>query len=288
MTTIIEVNNLEFTYPGATKPAVSGITFDITKGEIFGFLGPSGAGKSTTQKILIGLLKDYKGTASFKGTEIGDLNQEYYEDIGISFELPNHFTKLTALENLSYFASLYEKTNSKDDLLALLDLVGLKDSADTIVGTFSKGMKNRLNVARSLIHDPDMLFLDEPTAGLDPVNAKKIMDIIASKRDEGKTIFLCTHDMVVADTLCDRVAFIVDGTISIIEPPKALKLKYGKKSVLVEYGNGTLQSKEFEMANLAENMEFLDLLRQDDIQTIHSQEASLATVFIEVTGRELQ
>lgn len=284
---MIQVTELSFAYPGTDKPAISDINFSIAKGEIFGFLGPSGAGKSTTQKILIGLLKDYKGGVKFDNTEVSELDNSYYENIGISFELPNHFTKLTALENLQYFASLYEKKNSKEDLLSLLELVGLNEDADTLVGNFSKGMKNRLNFARSLIHDPEVLFLDEPTAGLDPVNAKKIMDIIASKKTEGKTIFLCTHDMVVADTLCDRVAFIVDGKISIIEPPKTLKLKHGKKSVVVEFGNGQMESKEFAMENLAENKDFLELLKRDDLQTIHSQEATLASVFIEVTGRSL-
>ncbi|MHA2502046.1 MAG: ABC transporter ATP-binding protein [Candidatus Kariarchaeaceae archaeon] len=284
---MIEVKHLHYTYPGASVEAISDINFTIKKGEIFGFLGPSGAGKSTTQKILIGLLKDFKGSVSVNDIDLSSVDDDYYEKIGVSFELPNHYIKLTAIENLQYFASLYENAMSKEDLMNLLEEVGLHEDADQAVSTYSKGMKNRLNFARSLLHRPEILFLDEPTAGLDPVNAERIKSIIDRKRREGVTIFLTTHDMHVADELCDRVAFIVDGKISITDEPKSLKLAHGKKSVKVEFGNSTTETKEFDLDTIGGNQEFMELLKSETVQTIHSQEATLAKVFIEVTGRSL-
>jgi fluoroquinolone transport system ATP-binding protein len=150
---------------------------------------------------------------------------EYYENLGVSFEVPNHYLKLTALENLTYFGSLFNRQIR--DLEELLGLVGLLDDGDMIVSQFSKGMKNRVNVARSLLHNPDLLFLDEPTAGLDPVNGCRIKDLIHTQRKTGKTIFLATHDMSVANELCDRLVFIVDGQISLIDSPRQLGLSYG-------------------------------------------------------------
>jgi fluoroquinolone transport system ATP-binding protein len=149
-------------------------------------------------------------------------------------------------------------------------------------------MKNRLSVARALLHQPALLFLDEPTAGLDPVNARKIRDLILAQKRAGKTIFLTTHDMVVAESLCDRVAFIVDGQIKLIGRPQELKLRYGKAAVRVEYGNGSGPAyADFPLADLGNNGSFIELLRGQAVQTIHTQEASLDDIFVEVTGREL-
>ncbi|NDJ60882.1 MAG: ABC transporter ATP-binding protein [Chloroflexi bacterium] len=284
---MIEVNNLSFTYPGGKKQAIRNLNFDIQHGEIFGFLGPSGAGKSTTQKILFGLLKGYEGRINIFGKELTDWGQEYFERIGVSFELPNHYLKLTALENLNYFRSLYSRqTNDPNDLLAL---VGLEEDANTLVGQFSKGMKMRLNFVRSLLHQPDLLFLDEPTTGLDPVNARNIKEIIMDRKQQGTTVFLTTHDMTVADELCDRVAFIVDGEIKVIDAPKALKLQYGERKVRVEYGlNSHMDECDFELDGLGHNEEFLRLIREQRIETIHTKESTLESIFIELTGRELE
>ncbi|WP_083753011.1 ABC transporter ATP-binding protein [Actinosynnema sp. ALI-1.44] len=232
---VIEVDNLTFTYPGSTEPAVRGMDFTVGKGEIFGFLGPSGAGKSTTQKILIGLLTGHGGAVSVWGKDPADWGQDYYQRVGVSFELPNHYQKLTALENLRFFASLYNKSTL--DPIELLDSVGLAEDANTRVGKFSKGMQMRLVFVRALLHDPDLLFLDEPTSGLDPVNARKVKDIVLREKARGKTIFLTTHDMATADQLCDRVAFVVDGRIVVLDSPRELKVarsglkeKYRQKS----------------------------------------------------------
>ncbi|MDD5420273.1 MAG: ABC transporter ATP-binding protein, partial [Methanomicrobiaceae archaeon] len=200
---MIRVSGLSFTYPGSPAPAIDGITFSVPKGEIFGFLGPNGSGKSTTQKIIIGLLKGYRGEVAVLGRDLAEWGPEYYERIGVCFELPNHYPKLTALENLHLFASFYEKET--EDPLELLRLVGLEDDAGKRVESFSKGMRMKLNLARSLLHDPEILFLDEPTSGLDPSSARAVKDIILEKKRKGNTIFLTTHNMEVADELCDTV-----------------------------------------------------------------------------------
>jgi fluoroquinolone transport system ATP-binding protein len=284
---MIAVENLSFTYAGATTPALKSLSFDIGRGEVFGFLGPSGAGKSTTQKILIGLLKDYRGRVSVFGKDLKKWGADYYERIGVSFELPNHYLKLTAAENLSYFAALYgNRTRAPHELLAR---VGLGEDGDQPVSQFSKGMKNRLNVARALLHDPELLFMDEPTTGLDPVNARLIKELIREQQQAGKTIFLTTHNMTVAGELCDRVAFIVDGGVRLIDAPHALKLRYGRRLVRVEYDNGgRTEKRDFPLETLGNDPGFIELLRGGGVQTIHTLEATLEDIFIEVTGRRLE
>lgn len=283
---MLQIEHLTFRYATASAPAVTDLNFSVIEGEIFGCLGPSGAGKSTMQKILIGLLKGYQGHVTAFGRDLASWGQAYYERIGVSFELPNHFLKLTARENLDYFRSLYHcPTHEAIDALAL---VGLANDADTPVGQFSKGMKLRLNLARALLHRPALLFLDEPTSGLDPVTARTIKDLIAAERARGTTIFLTTHNMTIAEELCDRVALLVDGQIRLIDAPKALKLRYGAPTVRVEYiSAGQPASVEFPLGGLGENPAFLDALHAGELQTIHTQEATLEQVFIAATGRTL-
>ncbi len=283
---MIEVKELTYTYFGADKAAIRGLDFQIAPGEIFGFLGPSGSGKTTTQKILNGLLKGYAGTATVMGKPVAEWGSDYYEKIGVSFELPNHYQKLSGLENLKYFSALYAGETQAPE--ALLAMVGLEADGEMLVSQYSKGMKNRLSVARALLHKPQLIFMDEPTAGLDPVNARRIKALIRQQRDAGATIFLTTHDMHVADELCDRVAFIVEGEIMQIDSPRTLKLQHGKPLVKVEYGlNGRLSQAEFELSGLGENGRFQEILSSNELQTIHSQEASLEDIFVKVTGREL-
>jgi fluoroquinolone transport system ATP-binding protein len=284
---IIQANSLTFTYAKASQPAIQEIDFSIKTGEIFGLLGPSGAGKSTTQKILIGLLKGYKGIVKVFGKDLTDWKSDLYERIGVSFELPNHFLKLTAMENLTYFSALYKQ--KKSDPQNLLDMVGLGEDGNIPVGQFSKGMKHRLNFARAFVNDPDLLFLDEPTAGLDPGNARRIKDLIQAGKEAGKTIFLTTHNMSVADELCNRVGFIVDGKISLIDTPRSLKIRFGQPTVRVEFvDQGKVANQDFKLNGLGDDLEFIRLLKNGGVQTIHTQEASLDEIFIEITGRRLQ
>ncbi|MEA3458545.1 MAG: ABC transporter ATP-binding protein [Candidatus Thermoplasmatota archaeon] len=278
---------MEFTYPKSNKKAVSDVSFWIKKGEIFGFLGPNGAGKTTTQKIIIGLLKTYQGNIEVLGKNLQSWKTDLYNRIGVGFELPNHYQKLTALENLELFASFYRgKTTSPMDLLKMVEL---EKDADQRVSTFSKGMKSKLNFARSLLNDPEVWFLDEPTTGLDPVSSRLIKDIIKQKRKEGKAIFLTTHNMNDADELCDRVGFIVEGKLMLVESPRALKLRHGKKIVKIEYlKDDQLVRKEFNLQDLADNKDFFDILQTGTVQTIHSAEATLDDIFIKATGRKIR
>lgn len=283
---MIEVRQLNFTYQGAATPAVRGVDFSVADGEVFGLLGPSGAGKSTTQKILIKLLQGWQGQVRVFGRDLTTWGHDYYERVGVSFELPNHYKKLTALENLRLFQALYRSPT--DDPHELLALVGLEEAANMRVGDFSKGMQMRLNLVRALLHRPALLFLDEPTSGLDPVNARKVKQLVLALKQRGATILLTTHDMYVADELCDHVALIVDGAIKVIDSPRALKLAYGRRTVQVESAclDG-MHSAQFALENLGDNREFLTLLRDQNVETIHSQEATLEDVFVQVTGRSL-
>jgi fluoroquinolone transport system ATP-binding protein len=284
---MIQVEDLSFTYDRAEKPAVRGLGFGIERGEIFGFLGPNGAGKSTTQRILIRLLRDYTGGVSVLGRDLRTWRSDFFERVGVSFEFPNHYQKLTALENLRYFSALYQgETRPPEELLESVDLGA---DGGTLVSQYSKGMKNRLSIARALVNNPELIFMDEPTAGLDPLSARRIKELIKSQQTAGKTIFLTTHDMTVADELCDRVAFIVDGEIRLIDAPRELKLRYGEPRVRVEYSeSGETRYREFPLGGLADQDGFLDVLRSHEIQTIHTLEATLEEIFIRVTGRELR
>ena len=167
---MIEVNELDFSYSKRRK-FIEAMSFNVGSGEIFGFLGPSGAGKSTVQKILTGILKHYEGSAKVLGTEIKHGRRDFYQRIGVDFEFPNLYGKFTALENLRFFSELYNQPCY--DPIELLERVGLKNDADKKVSGFSKGMKMRLSFIRAIQHKPDLIFLDEPTAGLDPSNSRR-------------------------------------------------------------------------------------------------------------------
>lgn len=283
---MIQVEGLSYRYPGGKRAAVRDLTFTVEPGEIFGLLGPSGAGKSTTQNILIGLLDGWSGTVAVLGRPLPEWGRDYYRRIGGSFEFPNHYPRLTARENLELFRMLNEGRAQSAE--SVLELVGPEDAIDTRVSEFSKGMKNRLTFARSLLHRPELWFLDEPTAGLDPVNARAIMDIVEHRRQDRVTTFLTTHDMEVANRLCDRVGFLVDGRLEVLDHPSTLRHRYGRREVVVSWsGPDAPGSETFPLDGLAEEPAFLEALRRHDITSIHSQESTLADVFIQVTGQEL-
>jgi len=284
---MIQVKDLVYTYPGSNSPVLKKISFDIQQGEIFGFLGPSGAGKSTTQKVLNGLLKGYQGSVEVNGTNLARMDRSFYEKIGVAFEFPNLYQKLTALENLQLFASFFKSPTREPE--ELLKMVNLQGDRDTRVSAFSKGMKMRLNFVRALLNRPEILFLDEPTAGLDPGNARIMKDIILGLQKEGVTIFLTTHHMDDAGELCKRLAFMVKGTLPVIDSTRDLKLKHGKKTLRVEYWeNGNPLTKEFPLQGLSDNHIFQEILKSREILTIHTLEASLEDIFIKVTGQQLK
>ena len=292
---MIEVSDLSFAYPSSAEDTLRNLNFEITSGEIFGFLGPSGSGKSTTQRLLIGLLKGYRGGVSVLNKDLHSWGQSYYNNIGVGFELPNHFAKLSGEENLKLFASFYgnpDQDNKQENrgIAELLSLVELTDAASKPVAQYSKGMKMRLNFARALLNDPQILFLDEPTAGLDPVTARRMKNIILDLKAEGKTIFLTTHNMHDADELCDRVAFIVEGQIKLIGAPRDLRLQHGQQQVNVRYStaeDNVIHEDQFALNSLGSNPDFLILINTMQVESIHSQEATLEDVFISTTGRQL-
>lgn len=282
---MFSVKDLYYRYPKQDKDVINGISFDIKEGEIFGFLGPSGAGKSTTQKIMIKILEDFRGTISYNGKSITEFKDDFYEDIGVSFEMPIHFSKMTALENVQFFMKLYKRNA---DIETLMKRVGLWEDKDKMVGEFSKGMKIRLNIVRALLNEPTMLFLDEPTNGLDPTNAKILKDMIREFKQQGGTVFITSHIMADIDQLCDRVAFIVHGEIKEIDSPRNLKIKYGKRSMTLEYKeNNHTVTKEYPLDGIGQNKEFLELLQTKDIETLHTGETTLEDIFIKVTGVKL-
>jgi fluoroquinolone transport system ATP-binding protein len=279
---VIRVEDLRVRYPGSSRDAVDGIAFEVRAGEVFGFLGPNGAGKSTTQRVLTGQLAGYGGRAEVLGRSVAEWRSDLYERIGVGFELPAYFPKLTARENLAAFAGLYRRETL--DPMAALDLVGLGDVADQRPTTFSKGMKMRLNLARALLHRPDVLFLDEPTAGLDPNHAAQVHEVVRVRAAAGNTVFLTTHDMDTVEQLCDRVAFLLDGRIRAIDTPRALRLAHGQPRVRVESRcDGKLRTSEFPLT-VPTDPALLALLRDEAVETIHTREATLRDVFIAVTG----
>ena len=281
---MIKVTNLSYKYPKSTQVVLKNLSFEIARGEIFGFLGPSGAGKSTTQKVLYKILNDYSGEIAIENKSLKDWGTEYLEKIGVGFELPNHYLKLTAKENLELFASFYPPARIQD-LDKLLDIFGLEAERIKRVEEFSKGMKMRLNFIRAIMHDPDILFLDEPTAGLDPANAQKIKRHIRKLKDDGKTIFVTTHDMTTADELCDRVSFIAAGEIRLTEKPSVLKTEFGKHTVKVDLQDG--ETGEFPVHGLGSNPRFLEFISRGEIVRINTQEATLEEVFMKATGTGL-
>ena len=281
---MIRVKDLSFSYPKGGGFALQNLNFSIDNAEIFGFLGPSGSGKSTTQKILYKILTGYKGEVLINDRPLGDLGKEYYTKIGVGFELPNHYLKLSARENLELFGSFYPK-EKRQNLEELFAAVGLEEHIDKLVEDYSKGMKMRLNFIRAIMHDPEIIFFDEPTSGLDPINAHKIKALIKGLRDKGKTIFITTHDMATADELCNRVSFIVDGKIQLTEKPSVLKRAHGKKRVRVTMSD--FKETEFPVKGIGQNQAFLDLIKQEDLMKIETLEATLEEVFIRVTGKDL-
>lgn len=281
---MIEVNNVSFSY--TDRPFIENINFNVNKGEIFGFLGPSGAGKSTIQKILIGMLDNYEGSVKIFGKEVKKHDNSFYEKIGIDFEFPSLYEKLTARENMNFFASLYK--NHEANIDALLDNVGLGNDADKKVSDYSKGMKSRLNFIKSLVHSPEILFLDEPTSGLDPSNSRVMKDMILEQQKKGTTIIITTHNMQDAAELCSRVAFIVDGAVKAVDTPHNLIMKRGAHRLKYSYlNNGKEVSAECDLDRSGEDENLKKLLAEGRLSTIHSCEPDLGDIFMEITGRVL-
>ena len=281
---MISVNELSFSY--TKKPFLENINFEVGRGEIFGFLGPSGAGKSTLQKILTGLLTTYKGSAIVNGTEAKRHTNHFYENIGVDFEFPSLYEKLTARQNLKFFGSLYSK--ELRTIPELFEMVHLENDADKKVSDYSKGMKARLNFIKALLHNPDILFLDEPTSGLDPSNSYDMKKIIKEEREKGKTVILTTHNMLDATELCDRVAFIVDGKIKALDSPHHLIMSKGAAKIKYTYMEKVEKTGECLLSETGTDATLNKLILENKLVSIHSTEPNLNDIFMDITGRKLQ
>ncbi|MCY3990214.1 MAG: ABC transporter ATP-binding protein [Caldilineaceae bacterium] len=282
----ISVKDLTFSYGDIL--AVDDISFDVAEGEVIGFLGPNGAGKSTVVKMLTGQLTPQNGSATLLGMDIVKDRKQVQQEIGISFEFTNLYEQMSAVENLDLFAKLYKVPDF--DAVDLLQKVGLGGRDKEHVANYSKGMKQRLMMARALVSDPKMLFLDEPTDGLDPVSTETIHTLIRAATQTGTTVFLTTHDMVEADKLSDRVAFLNQGKIVALDTPARLKQRFGMRAlkVEVELPNGDIEVREVTLDEDQTPQTVFDLFKNERILTVHSEEATLEDIFFDITGRGLQ
>jgi ABC-2 type transport system ATP-binding protein len=281
----IVVKNLSYRY--GKLLAVDHINFEVGAREILGFLGPNGAGKTTTVKMLTGQLRPQEGQAILMGYNVVKETEKVQSQIGVCFEQTNLYEQMTAIDNLVLFAEFFGVKNF--DANALLKRVGLSGREKDKVANYSKGMKQRLMVARSLVNSPQIIFLDEPTAGLDPVSSETIGNIILEEQKRGATIFLTTHDMWEADKLCNRVAFMNEGKIAVLDTPHSLKQKYGKRSLIAEVAmaGNKFEKREIHMDSADTPHAVEELFKREKVVTLHSEEATLEDIFIKVTGRRL-
>lgn len=282
MQPIIEVDQLLKAF--GNKSALQHIQFNVHQGEIFGFLGPSGSGKTTTVKILTSQLLPTSGTVKVFGQPINKMNDASHKRrIGILTDNSALYERLTIQDNLELFCRLYDVESKR--IAEVLEEVNLANDRQTMVKKLSKGMKQRVMLARAILHKPDLLFLDEPTSALDPVNTLHIHEGLRKLNREGTTIFLTTHNMMEAEGLCDRVAFIHDGVIKAIDTPQQLRLAHTDQSMTVLVkgeGKRVLQQNEESAQRIGQWM------LEGRLLSIHSNEPTLGDIFVKMTGRELQ
>ena len=280
-TSVIEVRDLVKQFKNQT--ALNHLDFSVESGEIFGFLGPSGAGKTTTIKILTGQLLASSGETKLLGIATDALTQDIYQEVGIVTDNSGLYENVSVYRHMKFFADLLKVDKKRIDFL--LERVGLAQDKKKLARRLSKGMRQRLVLARALLHSPKVLFLDEPTCGLDPASAQAIHKLLKEVQAEGTTIFLTTHNMEEATKLCDRVALLNDGKIVSLDTPRNTCLNF-KRERKLEVG---LKDKSQVVINQdpAGIAQLNEWLSQDLVETIHSNEPTLEEVFIAKTGREL-
>lgn len=258
---MIQAQNVTKTLNGRT--ILNGVSFEVEEGEIFGFLGPNGAGKTTTLKILLGLLKPTSGQALVLGKPLGD-NDDLRRRVGVLLENDGLYERLSAYENLKYYAQIYSISDSREKITKLLDFVGLSDRTDSRVGDFSKGMKRRLALARSIIHDPDVLFYDEPTSGLDPEAQKMVRDLILYlARERGRTIFLNSHDLDEVQRVCSKIAILQSGEIKAYDIIENLRRKFSTQAVEITLTNEKEAEKALDLLN---SLDYVSECERNDVR----------------------
>jgi ABC-2 type transport system ATP-binding protein len=289
---MIEICNLTKIYEGKgadkVKKAVDGISFSVNPGEVFGFLGPNGAGKTTTIRMMIGLLKPTEGDIRIDGINVVRHPKQAHAKIGVVFELPNLYGRSTIEANLNFFGNLNGVPRNRID--ELMDSLELNDRRHTKVDTLSKGWKQRVLIARALLHRPKVLFLDEPTSGLDPNTTRLIRSYIKGLKQQGTTIILTTHDMLEADELSDQAGIMHNGKLVAMDSPVQLKARFGGGSeMIVEYlQDGRVTKKSIPMIYKEQAAELLhEKILSGEIVSIHTKEATLSDVFARLTGSEL-
>ena len=280
----VQVVSIGFSY-GDIR-AVDDVSFSIAHGEVLGFLGPNGAGKSTTIKMVTGQLRPESGAIEILGMNMSAQREDIQQRLGVCFEEKNLYLSMTGRENLVFFAKLFGVSDFQPE--PMMEQVGLSSRIDDRVSEYSKGMRQRLMMARALVNTPDVLLLDEPTDGLDPVAASAIRDLIRREADRGAAVLLTTHDMHEADELSDRVAFINQGSILTIDTPDNLKLEHGQRSVRVRrrQGSGT-EEQVIALDGAGAADEIRDAVSAEGLMTIHTEEATLEDIFVEFAGRSL-
>jgi len=278
---IIEVKSLAKFFGNQT--ALADVNFHVKKGETFGLLGPSGSGKTTTIKILTGQVAPTSGEAYVFNLPTSALNRgKYRKRFGVLTDNSGLYNRLSVEDNLKLYCQLYDLPLKR--IQEVLEMVNLADERNKLVAKLSKGMIQRVTLARTFLHEPELLFLDEPTSALDPANSKHIYNGLESLKEKGTTIFLTTHDMGEAELLCDRVAFLHKGEIQLLDQPKALRQQFSDSSVSVELKDG----REVMLKGGPESAkEVYNYMVANEVVSIHSNEPTLGDIFVEVTGREL-
>lgn len=281
MESIIEVENLQKSYKN--KQALKNVSFRVRRGEIFGFLGPSGSGKTTTVKILTSQLQHTSGRVSVFGADpFRNRRAGFLSRIGVLTDNSGMYDRLTVYDNLKLFCGLYGIPDK--EIGPVLASVNMEVDQSTQVQKLSKGMKQRITLARAILHRPDILFLDEPTSALDPVNMGQIHDTLRRLNREGTTIFLTTHNMQEAETLCNRVAFLNNGEISALDTPQGLRLQHGDRTITITTSGG----KEIVPQDEAGARRISELMARGELLAIHSNEPTLGDIFVKITGRGLE
>ncbi|WP_373117741.1 ABC transporter ATP-binding protein [Holdemania massiliensis] len=275
----IRIANLTKTFQG--KTALNQLNCVVKQGEIYGFLGPSGAGKTTTIKLLTGQLKPQSGELTVLGKPVVPGRNDLYSQIGVLTDNSGFYEKMTVRENLKLFARISQTTDTR--IQQVLEQLGLAEHQNKKAEKLSRGMKQRLMFARAILHQPKLLFLDEPTANLDPSTSEDVHALIRQMNSQGTTIFLTTHNMEEAQELCDHVAFLNEGHIVEEGTPSDLRLKYAEDAVELRYKDGTCVRVRKDAEALREALK-----QEGQLLTIHSQEPDLKTIFLQLTGRDLR
>ena len=266
------------------KEVLKGINLDIKAGEIFGLLGPSGAGKTTLINLLTGQIKHTEGEIEVSGKNIVDFKGTDYQKIGIMMDSFGLYDRLNCYDNLKFFCKINGVSEKK--IGEVMELVSLKGAEKTLAMNLSKGMRSRLLLARVLLGSPEILFLDEPTSGLDPATTESIHQLIREEREKGTTIFLTTHNMVEAETLCDNIALLNEGKLVEYGCPVEICRKYNhQKKILIHLTDGRDEELSYNEEGAALLQKYM---AEEKLETIHSTEPNLETVFMELTGRKFE